>query len=55
MAVKAKATVEGRSYEIVFPVLMTDNVQGLQEWASRLFLERRGVEVDPAHVRIYEG
>lgn len=54
MRVKAKATVEGRPYEVVFPVLMADNVEGLQEWASQLFLERRGVEVLPDQIRIYE-
>lgn len=54
MTVKAKATVGGRPYEVVFPVLMRDNIEGMQEWASQLFRERRGVEVRPDQIRIYE-
>lgn len=54
MAVKAKATVAGRSYEVVFAASLKATTEALQEWGSHVLRERRGIDVWPHQVRIYE-
>jgi len=54
LTVKAKATVAGRSYEVVFAASLRATTESLQEWGSHVLRERRGIDVWPHQVRIYE-
>lgn len=52
-ALKAKATVAGRSYEIVLAA-RDETFEGLQRWAAQLIRERHAVDAAPDSIRIYE-